>query len=261
MSESNRQGGRGEPFDLTGRVALVTGAGSGIGQAIALGLARAGAQVAITYRTDATQTLAALQQMAANPRAYICDMETLDQAAAEQLIAQVLSDFGRLDILVNNAGRITVAPALDISAEQWHRELQVNLTSTFTLSQAAAKGLRVQGGSIINIGSLLSLQGSSMVAAYTAAKSGLAGLTKALALEWAADGIRVNAVAPGYVRTAMAGRLLEDAELRAPIDARIPLGRWADPEDIAGPVTFLASEAARYVTGVVLPVDGGWLAG
>ncbi|MFM8349534.1 MAG: SDR family NAD(P)-dependent oxidoreductase [Actinomycetales bacterium] len=248
-------------FDLSGRVALVTGAGSGIGRAIALGLAQAGAAVAVTYRTDATTTIGELQGIGCRTAAYHCDMASLDDSAGQLLVEQVLSDFGRLDILVNNAGQITVAPAAELSAEQWNREIQVNLTATFVLSQAALSALSVQGGSIINIGSLLSLQGSSMVAAYTAAKSGLAGLTRALALEWAPLGIRVNALAPGYVRTAMAGRLLEDAELRAPIDARIPLGRWADPEDIAGPVTFLASDAARYVTGVVLPVDGGWLAG
>ena len=249
------------PFDLSGRVAMVTGAGTGIGQAIALGLARAGADVAVTYRTDASQTVAALQQLGRRSAAYACDMESLDQAAARDVMDRTLADFGRLDILVNNAGRITVAPALELSEQQWHQEIQVNLTATFTLSQAAVAGFGDHGGTIINIGSLLSLQGSSMVAAYTAAKSGLAGLTRALALEWAPLGIRVNAVAPGYVRTAMAGRLLEDAELRAPIDARIPLGRWADPDDIADPVTFLASDAARYVTGVILPVDGGWLAG
>ena len=248
-------------FDLSGRVALVTGAGSGIGRAIALGLAQAGAAVAVTYRTDVAETMAALQGIGCPTASYRCDMASLDSDAAQLLVEQVLSEFGRLDILVNNVGQITVAPAVELSAEQWNREIQVNLTATFTLSQAALSGLSTHGGSIINIGSLLSLQGSSMVAAYTAAKSGLAGLTRALALEWAPLGIRVNALAPGYVRTAMAGRLLEDAELRAPIDARIPLGRWADPEDIAGPVTFLAGDAARYVTGVVLPVDGGWLAG
>lgn len=248
-------------FELSDRVALVTGAGSGIGRAIALGLAQAGAAVAVTYRTNATKTIAELQGIGCRTAAYHCDMGSLDQPAGQLLVKQVLSDFGRLDILVNNVGQITVAPAAELSAEQWNREIQVNLTATFVLSQAALSGLSVHGGSIINIGSLLSLQGSSMVAAYTAAKSGLAGLTRALAMEWAPLGIRVNALAPGYVRTAMAGRLLEDAELRAPIDKRIPLGRWAEPEDIAGPAVFLASDAARYVTGVVLPVDGGWLAG
>ena len=176
-------------------------------------------------------------------------------------MSSVRRDFGRLDILVNNAGRITVAPALDLSESAWQTELQVNLTSAFLLSQAAVRGFAGEPGVIINVGSLLSLQGSSHVAAYTAAKSGLAGLTRALAIEWAQIGVRVNAVAPGYVRTAMAGRLLDDADLRAPIDARIPMARWAEPADIAGPVTFLASDAAAYVTGVVLPVDGGWLAG
>ena len=261
MSDQQSNAASTTDFDLSGKVAIVTGAGTGIGQAIALGLARAGAAVAVTYRTDATQTLTALQTVGCRTAAYHCDMEVLDQVSAEHLIGQVRTDFDRIDILVNNAGRITVAPAVELSEQQWHREIHVNLTATFMLSQAAVGALAEHGGSIINVGSLLSLQGSSMVAAYTAAKTGLAGLTRALALEWAPLGVRVNAVAPGYVRTAMAGRLLEDAELREPIDARIPLGRWADADDIAGPVTFLASNAARYVTGVVLPVDGGWLAG
>lgn len=249
------------PFDLRGRVALVTGAGRGIGQAVARGLAQAGADVALAFRTDVQETVGLLDREGFPARSYACDLSIAGADEMTALVADVRRDFGRLDILVNNAGRITVAPALELSEAAWHTELQVNLTSAFLLSQAAARAFGGAPGIIINIGSLLSLQGSSHVAAYTAAKSGLAGLTRALAIEWAGLGIRVNAVAPGYVRTAMAGRLLEDAELRAPIDARIPMGRWADPDDIAGPVTFLASDAAAYVTGVVLPVDGGWLAG
>ena len=226
-----------------------------------MGLAAAGADVAVAYRTDGAETATQLQQLGIATGSYSCDLAVADAEQLTALVSSVRRDFGRLDILVNNAGRITVAPALDLSESAWQTELQVNLTSTFLLSQAAVRGFAGEPGVIINVGSLLSLQGSSHVAAYTAAKSGLAGLTRALAIEWAQIGVRVNAVAPGYVRTAMAGRLLDDADLRAPIDARIPMARWAEPADIAGPVTFLASDAAAYVTGVVLPVDGGWLAG
>ncbi len=249
------------PCDLTGRVALVTGAGTGIGRAIAVGLAQAGANVALIYRTNVVEALEDVQAWDAGARAYQCDLDELSPSGITALMEQIHQELGQPSILVNNAGRITVTPALEMTLDQWQHEMNVNLTAAFQLSQAAARAFGTAGGAIVNIGSLLSLQGSSMVAAYTAAKSGLAGLTRALALEWAPLGIRVNAVAPGYVRTAMAGRLLEDADLRAPIDARIPLARWAEPSDIAGPVTFLASDAARYVTGVVLPVDGGWLAG
>ncbi|MDA3021619.1 MAG: SDR family oxidoreductase [Actinomycetota bacterium] len=249
------------PFDLSGRVAIVTGAGSGIGQAVACGLANAGADVALTYRTDANQTASQIQAIGRTARTYACDFSVAGASEFSQLVKEVLREFGRIDILVNNAGSITVAPALDLSQVEWQAELQVNLTSAFLMSQAVAHGFGGAPGVIINIGSVLSFQGSSSVVAYTAAKSGLAGMTRALAVEWAALGIRVNAVAPGYVRTAMVRRLEEDDNLRAPIDARIPIGRWAEPADIAAPVTFLASDAAAYVTGVVLPVDGGWLAG
>jgi len=250
-----------QPFDLQGRVALVTGAGSGIGQAIAVGLASAGAEVALVYRTSAEETAAQVRGLGRVARTYAADLATADAADLRALVDQVRADFGRLDIVVNNAGCITVASAQELSTQAWQQDVHINLTSTFLLSQAAVHGFAGSPGSIINIASVLSFQGSSHVAAYTAAKSGVAGLTRALAVEWAPLGIRVNAVAPGYVRTAMTARLLEDNDLRAPIDARIPMGRWADPQDIAGPVTFLASDAAGYVTGVVLPVDGGWLAG
>lgn len=249
------------PFDLTGRTALVTGAGSGIGRSIALGLAEAGADIALAYRTTAGETEQAVLARGRRARAYALDLDSSQECEVRAVVEQVRMDFGRIDILVNNAGRITVAPAMELSQSAWEAELRVNLTSAFLLCQAVARAFAGQPGAIVNVGSLLSVQGSSQVAAYTASKSGLAGLTRALAVEWAPLGIRVNAVAPGYVRTAMAGRLLEDEELRAPIDARIPLGRWANPSDIAGPVAFLSSDAAAYVTGVVLPVDGGWLAG
>lgn len=252
----------GPVFRLDGKVAVVTGAGTGIGRAISLGLAHAGANVALVYRSDVDGTLDQLSGLPVVSRAYQCDFEQANESEFVDLVASIENDFGGLDILVNNAGMIHVAPALEYPLEEWQRTLTVNLTSAFTLSKVVGRSFvdRGVGGRIINIASLLSFLGGDSVVAYTASKSGLAGVTKALAVEWGAHGVCVNAIAPGYVVTENTRRLLEDRELKKAIDDRIPVGRWANPSDMVGPAVFLASDAACYVNGVVLPVDGGLLA-
>lgn len=252
----------GSAFRLDGKVAIVTGAGTGIGQAIAVGLARAGASIAAVYRSEISDTLDQLSDLPVVSRPYRCDLEHATEVQLVELVALIEQDFGGLDILVNNAGIIHVAPALEYPIEEWQRTLQVNLTSAFVLSKVVGGSFtnRGVGGRIINVASLLSFLGGDSVVAYTASKSGLAGITKALAVEWGARGVCVNAIAPGYVVTENTRRLLEDQELKKSIDERIPVGRWADPADMVGPAVFLASDAARYVNGVVLPVDGGLLA-
>ena len=248
------------PFDLSGRVAIVTGANTGIGQAIALALARAGADIAAVGRTPATET--AEQARALGRRAEIvpADLSTIRPVAG--VIDDVVARFGRLDILVNNAGIIRRADSLDFTEADWDAVIDTNLKSVFFLSQAAVKAMLAggRGGRIINIASLLSLQGGIRVPAYTAAKSGVAGLTRLLANEWAAKGIGVNAIAPGYVATSNTEALRADAARNRAILERIPAARWGDAADIGGAAVFLASDAAAYVHGHVLAVDGGWLA-
>jgi 2-deoxy-D-gluconate 3-dehydrogenase len=188
----------------------------------------------------------------------------LDEATVPQLnetVARVVQDFGRLDILVNNAGIIRRTPALDFSEEDWDSTIQVNLKSLFFLAQAAARVMKAQGGGkIINVASLLSYQGGILVPAYAAAKHGVMGLTKALANEWAALGINVNGIAPGYMATDNTKALRNDQARNAAILARIPVGRWGESDDLSGAAVFLASSASDYVHGITIPVDGGWLA-
>ncbi len=245
-----------DPFRLDGRVALVTGANTGIGQAIAVGLARAGAEVIAAGRSSLDETLGLIA--AAGGRARPLALALDDPAAA----AAKLDALGPLDILVNNAGIIRRADAVDFTEADWDEVLDVNLKAVFFLAQAFARAAfaRGTGGSIVNIASLLAFQGGIRIPSYTAAKHGVAGLTKLLANEWAARGINVNAVAPGYIETNNTQALRADGTRARAILDRIPAGRWGQAEDIAGAVVFLASPAARYVQGVVLPVDGGWLA-
>lgn len=249
-------------FDLSGKVALVTGAGTGIGQAIAVGLAGAGANVALVYRTDVSVTLDVLKDYPVIARSYQCDLGAASEQDVTDVFSSVISDFGGLDIVVNNAGTIHVSAATEYPMEEWDRILRVNLTSAFLVARTAGISFQSRGiaGRIINIASLLSFLGGHSVVAYTASKSALAGITKALAVEWASAGICVNAIAPGYIVTENTRRLLEDKELKAAIDSRIPAGRWGMPDDIVGPALFLAADASRYVNGVILPVDGGLLA-
>ena len=226
------------PFDLSGRWAIVTGANTGIGQAIALGLARAGADIVGVGRSEMTETAAAVT------------------ATGRKFVA-VTADLSKPGI----AGTV-IADALEFSEEDWDAVLDTNLKSVFFLCQTFAKAAIAaeRKAKIINIASLLSFQGGIRVPSYTAAKSGLAGLTKLMANEWAAKGINVNAIAPGYVETNNTTALRADVERNADILKRIPAGRWARAEDMAGAAVFLAAPASDYVHGIILPVDGGWLA-
>jgi len=244
-------------FRLDGKVALVTGAASGLGAAIAIALAQAGAHVAVHgNRRPATDTAEAI---GAHAMPFQADLAEI--MGAENLFHQVKQHFGRLDILVNNAGTIHRNAAEDTLLEDWQRVLQVNLTSVFQLSQLAARDLlmRKAAGKIINIASLLSFQGGIRVPAYAASKGGVAQLTKALANEWASHGIQVNAIAPGYFSTSNTEALRADPARNRQILERIPAGRWGEPSDLAGAAVFLASPASDYITGTILTVDGGWM--
>jgi len=247
------------PFSLEGQVALVTGANKGLGQGIALALARAGADIVAVSSSGAADTVAQVQALGRRGLALAADLGTL--APIPGLIQQSLDAFGRLDILVNNAGTIRRADAVDFSEADWDAVIDVNLKSAFFLCQAAGRHFLGQGrGKIINIASMLSFQGGIRVPSYTASKSGLAGITRLLANEWAGRGVNVNAIAPGYMATDNTAALRADAERNRDILARIPAGRWGRADDLAGAAVFLASAAADYVHGIVLPVDGGWLA-
>lgn len=249
-----------ELFNLTGRVAVVTGANTGIGQAIAVALAQAGADVAAVGRTSPDETETSIKALGRRFLAVNADLGS--PGIAGDIVQQVVEWAGRLDILVNNAGIIRRSDALEFSEADWDDVMNVNLKAAFFLSQAAAKQMLKagSGGKIINIASMLSFQGGIRVASYTASKSGIAGLTKLLANEWAGKGINVNAIAPGYVSTNNTTALRADESRNKEILGRIPAGRWAKPEDLGGAAVFLASNAADYVHGAILPVDGGWLA-
>ncbi|MGO4671590.1 2-dehydro-3-deoxy-D-gluconate 5-dehydrogenase KduD [Bosea sp. 2YAB26] len=248
------------PFDLVGRTALVTGANTGIGQGIALSLAEAGATVVAAGRSSMTETVAMITS--AGGRCLPLAVDLQQPGIAAEAVTRASEAAGPLDILVNNAGIIRRADALDFSESDWDEVMNVNLKASFFLSQAFAKAALAAGrsGRIVNIASLLSFQGGIRVASYTASKSGLAGLTRLLACEWAGKGINVNAIAPGYVESNNTQALREDADRNAAILARIPAGRWGKPSDIGGAAVFLASDAAAYVHGAIIPVDGGWLA-
>ncbi len=248
------------PFDLSGRSALVTGCRRGIGKAAAVALASAGADVVgVSASLEPGSDVAAkVEATGRSFHAYRCDFA--DRGALYELVAAVRRDVGGVDILVNNAGTIARAPAAEHPDEMWDRVLEVNLSSQFILSRELGKDMLARGrGKIVFIASMLAFQGGITVPGYTASKSAVAGLTKALANEWAGAGVNVNAVAPGYVATDNTQALQDDPVRREQITARIPAGRWAEPEDIAGAIVFLSSSAADYVHGVVLPVDGGWL--
>jgi 2-deoxy-D-gluconate 3-dehydrogenase len=246
-------------FALDGRTALVTGAGSGIGRAIALALGQAGADlVLLSERDNLDETRSALEAGGSSVQTVLCDLR--DGAALPGRIGPLLEQ-RPVDILVNNAGIIRRAPAATFGEEDWEDVLQVNLTAAFRLSQLVAEPMLRRGrGKIINMASLLSFQGGLHVASYAASKHAIAGITKALANEWAAHGVQVNAIAPGYIETEVTAALRSDPARHGAILERIPAGRWGRPEDVAGAALFLASPAADYVNGHVLAVDGGWLA-
>lgn len=249
-------------INLEGKVAIVTGAGTGIGQALALGLARAGANVAAVYRSHIDETMQLLSNTKVIARAYKCDLETASVEDLKNLVSQVVADFNGLDILVNNAGTICIAPAIDYPIEYWDSVLKVNLINTFYLCQSAAAHFisNKVNGKIINIASMLSFQGGDLVVAYTASKSGLAGITKTMTNEWAKFGININAIAPGYIVTENTRPLWENPIEDERILKRIPAARWGQPEDLIGITVFLSSDASSYVNGAIIPVDGGWLA-
>ncbi|MEO8061288.1 MAG: 2-dehydro-3-deoxy-D-gluconate 5-dehydrogenase KduD [Pseudomonadota bacterium] len=246
-------------FDLTGRVASVTGANTGIGRGIAEALAAAGADIACIGRSDPSDTLAAVKSLGRRGLWVKADLGARPDYTA--IVGEVVDNLGGMHVLVNNAGIIRRNNAIDFTEADWDAVLDVNLKSVFFLSQAAARHMiPAGGGKIINIASMLSFQGGIRVPSYTASKSGIAGLTRLLANEWAVSGINVNAIAPGYFATNNTVALQADVKRNAEILGRIPSGRWGDPKDLGGAAVFLASSAANYVQGVVLPVDGGWLA-
>ncbi|HEY0709139.1 MAG TPA: 2-dehydro-3-deoxy-D-gluconate 5-dehydrogenase KduD [Polyangia bacterium] len=246
-------------FGLGGKTALVTGAATGIGAAIAYALAEAGADVACHGNNrPPDETVARIRQLGRKAIALRGDLASKD--TPEALVNATVEGLGRIDLLVNNAGMIKRAPAAEFSAEDWATVIEVNLSSVFRLCQSAGRKMLAQGsGKIVNVASLLSFQGGITVPAYAASKGGVAQLTKALANEWAARGVNVNAVAPGYIATDNTAALQADPNRNRQILERIPAGRWGKPEDIAGAAVFLCSPAAQYVQGHIMVVDGGWM--
>ena len=245
-------------FSLTGKTALVTGASKGIGASIAIAMAQAGADVVLVGRSQdsLSATRTAIENLGRTTETLIADVESRDQiAAAFKSIEQL-----NVEIVVNNAGSISRAPAIETSLEDWDRIIDTNLNSVFQISQLCAKSMLARGhGRIINIASLLSFQGGINVPAYTASKHAVAGVTKALANEWGAKGVTVNAIAPGYISTDNTQALRNDVDRNASILSRIPIGRWGTPEDLAAVAVFLASPAAAYINGEIITVDGGWM--
>ena len=246
-------------FDLTGKTALITGANTGIGQGIALALAGAGADIAAVGRTRAVETVSQIRAMGRKAENFDADLSSI--GAIGPMTKAVLETFGQIDILVNNAGTIRRADAVDFTEEDWDSVIDTNLKSVFFLCQAVGRHMIARGGGkIINIASMLTFQGGIRVPSYTAAKSGVGGLTKLLANEWAAKGVNVNAIAPGYIATNNTLALQGDEARNRQILDRIPAQRWGQPSDLGGAAIFLASSASDYVQGHILAVDGGWLA-
>nr|WP_171904592.1 2-dehydro-3-deoxy-D-gluconate 5-dehydrogenase KduD [Sporolituus thermophilus] len=248
-----------DKFSLAGKTAIITGASRGLGEGMALALAEAGADVVVVSSgSKIHETAEKIRALGRKSVAIQADLVSIDPIPG--IIAKTLEEFGKVDILVNCAGIIRRAPAIEFTEKDWDDVINVNQKSLFFMCQAAAKEMMKQGkGKIINIASLLSFQGGIIVPSYTASKSAVAGLTKALANEWAAYGINVNAIAPGYMATDMTEALQKSAERAPAILARIPQGRWGTPEDMKGAVVFLASDASDYIQGHILVVDGGWM--
>ena len=249
-----------DQFSLAGKVAIVTGAATGLGRGIAVGLAEAGADIVGVYNhSEPVETRAAIESTGRELHPVQADLSSTEPIAG--IVEEAVERFGRLDILVNNAGIIRRAPSVEYTEEDWDAVMNVNLKSAFFLCQAAAKQFIAQGtaGRIINIASLLSFQGGILIPSYTASKSGMSGITKLLANEWAREKITVNAIAPGYMATDATMPLLRDPVRSKALMERIPAGRWGQPEDLQGLAVFLASDASEYVNGFTIAVDGGWL--
>jgi 2-dehydro-3-deoxy-D-gluconate 5-dehydrogenase len=246
-------------FRLDGEVALVTGSSRGLGAAMAMALAEAGADVVLHDRCCSEETERAIREKC-GVRTTCIVADLLDRAATIQLVDGAVEAMGKVDILVNNAGIIRRAPAVEHEELDWDEVLEIDLTAVFRLCRAAGARMVARGhGKIVNIASLLAFQGGVLVPSYAAAKGGVMQLTKALANEWAASGVNVNAIAPGYMRTENTKALIADPVRYRQITERIPAGRWGEPSDLAGPVVFLASKASDYLNGHVLVVDGGWM--
>ena len=247
-------------FSLEGKVALVTGANTGLGQAMAVALAEAGADLSLVGRSSPDDTVAKVEALGRKAHVVMADLESTERVG--DIVAQTSETLGSVDVLVNNAGIIRRNDSIDFTVDDWDAVMNVNLRTLFFLSQACAKQMidARTSGKIINIASMLSYQGGIRVPSYTASKSGVMGLTRILANEWASYGINVNAIAPGYFATNNTAALQADEKRNTEILGRIPAGRWGDPSDLGGAVVFLASQASDYVQGITLPVDGGWLA-
>ena len=248
-------------FSIKNKVALVTGASRGLGQAIAIGLAKAGATVicSSSRKGGTDKTLKAIKKVGGKGIGIAADLSK--RKAVLKLYEKAIAKTGQIDILVNNGGTIARFPTVDFPADEWDRVIEVNLSAAFRLSQLVGKQMIANGGGkIINIASMLSYSGGITVPAYTASKHGIAGVTKALANEWAASNIQVNAIAPGYMRTDNTQALQDNPTRNEAIINRIPTGRWGNPEDLVGTVIYLASDASNYVNGTIINVDGGWMA-
>lgn len=249
-----------DAFNLSGKVAIVTGCDTGLGQGMTLGLAQAGCDIVGVNRKIPEETAAKVIALGRRFMAIQADLSKQD--AIDDIVSKTVAEMGRVDILVNNAGTIRREDALSFSEKNWDDVINLNLKSVFFLSQAVARQFIVQGegGKIINIASMLSFQGGIRVPSYTASKSGVLGITRLLANEWATHNINVNAIAPGYMATNNTQQLRDDEQRSKEILDRIPAARWGTPEDLQGPVVFLASAASDYISGYTLAVDGGWLA-
>ncbi len=247
------------PFSLEGKVALVTGANTGLGQGIAIALAEAGADIAAAGIAPPTETEAKVRALGRRFVAIEANLSSVEPI--DRVLRETIDGLGDLHILVNNAGLIRRADAVDFSEKDWDDVMNVNIKGAFFMAQAAGRHMIANGGGkIVNIASMLSFQGGIRVPSYTASKSGIAGITRLLANEWASRGINVNAIAPGYMATDNTAQLRADEARSAQILDRIPAARWGTPADLGGAAVFLASSASDYVNGAILPVDGGWLA-
>lgn len=246
-------------FKLNGKVAIVTGGNTGLGQGYAVALAKAGADLVITtFSSDWYETKELIENE--GRKVVFVQGDLTKKEDRENVVKTALDTFGKIDILVNNAGTIRRAPLLEYKEEDWEAVMNINLNSVYYLSQAVARIMVEQGyGKIINVASMLAFQGGKFVPPYTASKHGVAGITKAFANELAKHNIQINAIAPGYVKTANTAPIRADKERNAEIQNRIPADRWAEPSDLMGAVVFLSSRASDYVNGHILAVDGGWL--